>query len=215
MIVVLLLDCWPQYLVGYYRFQTLLMHLWRRWGSGSRDSGRGCGNGGWNCFSGKLTWLCNKGLEIDGYGSSVTNGGVWRQAKNLPYKHGVEAYDGYYKCCILWQLAQNLPWRKFENTVWKHEKGGIYSVIIHDGLPCRDSFFLEIWNKLVTSKVSCFVWRLALNRVPWKENLVDKSLLPPTEWRCVSGVRVQLRQLPTCSLNVPGLFKYGGYVDVG
>jgi len=54
-----------------------------------------------------------------------------------------------------------------DRWIRKHYHGGTYfpsydySVIIHDGLLCRDPFFSKIWNKLVPLKVSCLVLKNA------------------------------------------------------
>jgi hypothetical protein len=44
-----------------------------------------------------------------------------------------------------------------------------------------------IWHRDVPLKVSTFVWRLLRNKLPTKDNLVRRSIIPHGSQFCVSG----------------------------
>jgi hypothetical protein len=45
----------------------------------------------------------------------------------------------------------------------------------------------DIWHKSIPSKVSVFVWRLLRNRLPTRDNLVQRRVLLLADSACVSG----------------------------
>ncbi|XP_024634720.1 uncharacterized protein [Medicago truncatula] len=45
----------------------------------------------------------------------------------------------------------------------------------------------DVWHKHVPSKVSLLVWRLLRNRVPTKNNLTHRGVLPTNDTACVAG----------------------------
>ena len=45
----------------------------------------------------------------------------------------------------------------------------------------------DVWCKHIPSKVSLMVWRLLHNRLPTKQNLVQRGVLLPTYGTCVAG----------------------------
>jgi len=49
------------------------------------------------------------------------------------------------------------------------------------------SAILDVWHKNIPSKVSLFAWRLFRNRLPTKDNLARRSILPHTDIACLVG----------------------------
>jgi len=45
-----------------------------------------------------------------------------------------------------------------------------------------------VWHKDSFLKVNLFVWRLLLNRLPIKDNLFKRGVIPATSQSCVEGV---------------------------
>jgi len=48
----------------------------------------------------------------------------------------------------------------------------------------------DVWSKHIPSKVSLLGWRLLRNRLPTKDNLVQRGILIPTDGMCVAGCNV-------------------------
>ncbi|KAK7280954.1 hypothetical protein RIF29_08549 [Crotalaria pallida] len=71
-----------------------------------------------------------------------------------------------------------------DSWVWIHHSSGFYSCssaydVIHSSQVAMGEFlFRKIWFTLVPSKVSGFVWKLILGKVPTKEVLSYKGILP-------------------------------------
>nr|KYP75959.1 hypothetical protein KK1_020172 [Cajanus cajan] len=42
-----------------------------------------------------------------------------------------------------------------------------------------------LWSKLIPSKVSSFGWRVILDRIPTKQNLIKRKILPSNVASCV------------------------------
>ena len=49
------------------------------------------------------------------------------------------------------------------------------------------SDYNDVWHKLVLAKFSIFAWRLLLDRVPTRSNLVRRHVLEPNDSMCVGG----------------------------
>ena len=48
----------------------------------------------------------------------------------------------------------------------------------------------DVWSKHIPSKLSLLGWRLLRNRLPTKDNLVQRGILIPTDGVCVAGCNV-------------------------
>ncbi|GLT47053.1 hypothetical protein SLA2020_207750 [Shorea laevis] len=76
------------------------------------------------------------------------------------------------------------------NFIWRHCALG-YSAkkaytFLDDSNPCLDeSYYKLIWNQYVPSKVSVFIWRLLLNRLPSKDNLILRGVKDLSNSNCV------------------------------
>jgi hypothetical protein len=71
---------------------------------------------------------------------------------------------------------------------WKQDQGGKYTVKttykgqLNGRTHIPDLFLAKIWNKLLPLKLCGFVWRLALNRVLTKANLVNQNMMSLSKW---------------------------------
>jgi hypothetical protein len=45
----------------------------------------------------------------------------------------------------------------------------------------------DTWLKVVPLKVNLFVWRLLLNRIPSKDNLMRRNVVPLDDCYCIGG----------------------------
>jgi len=54
-------------------------------------------------------------------------------------------------------------------------------------IPIETGLFNAAWLKHVPLKVSVFVWRLLRNRLPTKDNLLRRRVLPPDDTICADG----------------------------
>nr|KYP43089.1 Putative ribonuclease H protein At1g65750 family [Cajanus cajan] len=74
---------------------------------------------------------------------------------------------------------------------WLADPSGLYSVksgyyiIVNASISTEISLHKFIWCRLVPSKVSCFAWRVMLDRIPIKVNLAKTNLLLSSNSGCV------------------------------
>jgi hypothetical protein len=80
-----------------------------------------------------------------------------------------------------------------DSWIWRHGIGGGYSVrgaysvlTTLDGVTTAGASDL-IWHKQVPLKVSVLAWRLLRNRLPTKDNLVTRNIIPNDVRFCVNG----------------------------
>jgi hypothetical protein len=62
-----------------------------------------------------------------------------------------------------------------------------YHYITTTGASSDRSRVDDIWFKHIPSKVSLLVWRLIRNRLPTKDNLLQRGILLPTDGACATG----------------------------
>nr|KYP49896.1 Putative ribonuclease H protein At1g65750 family [Cajanus cajan] len=78
------------------------------------------------------------------------------------------------------QLHDNID----DTWCWKVDFEGFYSVkssyhaIINDSIYAEIPLHKFIWCRLVPSKVSCFAWKVMLDRIPSKVNLAKRNVIP-------------------------------------
>ncbi|GAU41251.1 hypothetical protein TSUD_97860 [Trifolium subterraneum] len=80
-----------------------------------------------------------------------------------------------------------------DQWLWRHDTGGDYSVrsvykllntmALHD----MDAMSNFLWHKQVPVKVFVLALRLVLNRLPTKDNLVARNIIPPDSQFSVTG----------------------------
>jgi len=51
----------------------------------------------------------------------------------------------------------------------------------------RWDHYATVWNKIVSLKVLLLVWKMLLNRLPTKDNLIHHEIIPHTSYICSSG----------------------------
>jgi hypothetical protein len=80
-----------------------------------------------------------------------------------------------------------------DRWVWRYDPDDGYSVRgaykILTELDAQDTADTSdlIWHKQVPLKVSVMAWRLLRNRLPTKDNLVRRHIIPPDAGMCVTG----------------------------
>ncbi|XP_058761871.1 uncharacterized protein LOC131635274 [Vicia villosa] len=57
---------------------------------------------------------------------------------------------------------------------------------------------MDVWNKLVPHKVSVLIWRIWQNKIPSRENLVKRGILPQSQVLCPYGC--------SCEENIAHIF---------
>nr|KYP58018.1 hypothetical protein KK1_004308 [Cajanus cajan] len=73
---------------------------------------------------------------------------------------------------------------------WSTDPRGLYSVkstyyvIVNASIFAEISLHKFIWCRLVPSKVSCFAWKVMLDRIPTKVNLVEEFVIVFKFWMC-------------------------------
>jgi hypothetical protein len=80
-----------------------------------------------------------------------------------------------------------------DHWLWRHHPGGGYSVRgAYNLLTTTDALDTDaasnlIWHKHVPLKVSVLAWRLLRKRVPTKDNLAQRNIIPHDSQLCVTG----------------------------
>jgi hypothetical protein len=80
-----------------------------------------------------------------------------------------------------------------DHWVWRHDPSGgytvrgDYSMLAFKELHDEEAPIDMIWHKQVPLKVSVLAWRLLRNRLPTKDNLVRRHILPQESSYCVAG----------------------------
>ncbi|GKV50142.1 hypothetical protein SLEP1_g56854 [Rubroshorea leprosula] len=93
---------------------------------------------------------------------------------------------------ILEDILQNVSIfvGKSDQFIWKHCPAGYTTKMAYLFLdmspPCLDIFYCKlIWSHLIPTKVSVFSWRLLLNHLPTKDNLIQRGIDLASRFGCV------------------------------
>jgi len=78
-------------------------------------------------------------------------------------------------------------WRWLLDPIHGYSVRESYWYITNSGDMVDRNLVDDVWHWHVPSKVSMFVWRLLRNRVPTKDNLAHRGVLPTTDTTCVAG----------------------------
>ncbi|GKU96320.1 hypothetical protein SLEP1_g9570 [Rubroshorea leprosula] len=107
---------------------------------------------------------------------------------------------------ILEDILQNVSISvgKSDQFIWKHCPVGYTTKMAYLFLdmspPCLDIFYCKlIWSHLIPTKVSVFSWRLLLNRLPTKDNLIQRGIDLASRSGCVLCPRSAYSALLTAS----------------
>lgn len=63
----------------------------------------------------------------------------------------------------------------------------VYKGIIHNLPSLSNPSWSKAWDKAVSAKVSCLVWRMLQNRIATKDNLAKRGVLGPGILLCEGG----------------------------
>jgi len=78
-------------------------------------------------------------------------------------------------------------WRWLLDPVHGYFVCGTYRYLTTFEEQVVDGAFIDVWHKLVPTKVSLFAWRLLQDRIPTRANLVRRQVLQPNDNLCVGG----------------------------
>jgi len=86
-------------------------------------------------------------------------------------------------------LQENVQdhWRWLLDPIHGYSIRGTYRFLTSADEPMVTSDYNDVWHKLVLAKFSIFAWRLLLDRVPTRSNLVRRHVLEPNDSMCVGG----------------------------
>ena len=86
-------------------------------------------------------------------------------------------------------LQDTVPdtWRWLLDPIHGYTVKRAYSFLTSTGDMVDRSNVDDVWHKHIPSKVSLLAWRLFRNRIPTKDNLVHRGVLPSTDMSCVFG----------------------------
>jgi len=73
------------------------------------------------------------------------------------------------------------------DLIHKYTVNGTYRFLTTLEDHVTDVASLDVWHKLVPSKVSLFAWRLLQDRISTRSNLVCRHVIQPTDNLCVGG----------------------------
>jgi len=78
-------------------------------------------------------------------------------------------------------------WKWLLDPAHGYSVKSLYHYIIDSGKIADRSQVHDVWCKYIPLKVLVMVWRLLCNRLPTKQNLVQRGILLPTDGMCVAG----------------------------
>ena len=78
-------------------------------------------------------------------------------------------------------------WRWLLDPIHSYSVRGAYHFLTTIAASLDMTMVDDIWHKYIPSKVSVFVWRLLRNRLPTKDNLVQRQVIPTTDTDCIRG----------------------------
>lgn len=74
-----------------------------------------------------------------------------------------------------------------QDMMWKTSDSGAYQLLSYVVQSGRSEHYNTVWHKATLLKVSLFVWGLLLNRLPTKDNLIYRGIIPQTSGLCSNG----------------------------
>jgi hypothetical protein len=100
--------------------------------------------------------------------------------------------EGARECSILLNntvLQENVhdTWRWLLDPIHGYSVKGAYHFLTTTGQPLDRTLVDDVWQKHIPSKVSVFVWRLLRNRLPTKDNLVQRQVIQNSDTACITG----------------------------
>ena len=78
-------------------------------------------------------------------------------------------------------------WRWILDPINGYSSKGTYTYLTTSGIPSAGGMSDDLWNKQVPLKVFVFVWRLLHNRIPTKDNLIHRRIIPIDDTACIGG----------------------------
>ena len=78
-------------------------------------------------------------------------------------------------------------WKWLLDPIHGYSAKGAYHFLTSVDGPLERGLFDDVWHKQVLLKVSIFSWRLLRNRLPTKDNLVQRQILHNDDNVCVGG----------------------------
>ncbi|XP_024632198.1 uncharacterized protein [Medicago truncatula] len=83
-----------------------------------------------------------------------------------------------------WEVTVHDTWRWLLDLVHGYSASGAYHFLTTPVVPVDRYLVDDVWHKLIPSKVSLFVWRLLRDRLPTKDNLARRRVIPAANTTC-------------------------------
>jgi len=112
--------------------------------------------------------------------------GLWRRRLLAWEEEGVRECSALLHNTIL-QDNVNDVWRWSLDPIHAYSVREAYHFLTTYGEPENGNLVDNIWHKYIPSKVSLFLWRLLRDRLPTKDNLVQRRVLHQDDVACVAG----------------------------
>jgi hypothetical protein len=124
---------------------------------------------------------------MEGRGWGI-QGGAWVWRRSL----FAWEEDSVRECSV---LLHNFVLQDFVLDTWRwaldpthgYTVRGAYRLITTTGEMVDMSLVDEVWHRHIPSKVSLLAWRLLRNRLPTRDNLMRRGVIPPSDMLCVVG----------------------------
>ena len=78
-------------------------------------------------------------------------------------------------------------WRWLLDPIHGYSVRGAYHFLTTIAASSDITMVDDVWHKYIPSKVSVLVWRLLRNRLPTKDNLVQRQVIPTIDMDCITG----------------------------
>jgi len=139
-------------------------------------------------FPAYLSWLWTRRHQWRRWRGYGGRGGawVWRRRLLAWEEESVREYSALLHNIILQEQVHD-KWRWLLDPIHGYLVRGVYRFLTTSDEPVVRDIVDDVWHKHIPSKVSLFVWRLLRNRLPTKENLARRSILPSTELACTAN----------------------------
>jgi len=78
-------------------------------------------------------------------------------------------------------------WRWLLDLIHGYSVKGTYTYLTTSDVHSERGRFEDVWQKQFSLKVSVFAWRLLRNRIPTKDNLFRRCIIPFDDTSCIAG----------------------------
>jgi len=112
--------------------------------------------------------------------------GVWRRRLFAWKEENVREFSVLLHNTVLQENVHD-TWCLLLDLIQGYSVRGAYRFLTTSRQPLDRTQVDDVWQKNIPSKVSLFVWRLLRNRLPTKDNLMQRHVLHQSHMDCISG----------------------------